>query len=138
MNLQRLLLIQAVLTFSTCITLLVAPASSPTFFGIRLAPDQYLLCYLLAAAELGLAYLSLALRTNKDRQTRRMVSLFFMVFHGATGLVAGYAFEQGGSAQLLGNVAFRLLLVGLFYYYGFVQSEKISLSRSADVNQIKR
>ena len=138
MNLQRLLLIQAGLTFSTFITLVVAPATIPAFFGIQLAPDQYLLCYLLAVSELGLAYLSLALRANKDIQTRRIVSQFFMVFHGATGLFAGYVFLQGGSSQLLGNAAFRLILVGLFYYYGLTRSEKFTLNRATGITQSKR
>ncbi len=58
MNLKILLLIHAIITLAAGIVLVVAPTIIPQTVNIKIAPDEYLLCYFLAAAEFGIAYLS--------------------------------------------------------------------------------
>ena len=67
----------------------VAPAAIPRTVGIRIGPSAYLLCYLLAAAELALAVLSWGARSISDKRSIRLIIVSFMVLHGATGLLEG-------------------------------------------------
>ena len=58
MTVRILLIIHAVATFAAGAVLVVAPAAIPRVVGIQVGTDAYLICYLLAAAEFGLAVLS--------------------------------------------------------------------------------
>jgi multisubunit Na+/H+ antiporter MnhC subunit len=55
MNLVKLLLIHAIVTFAAGVVLLVAPDLIPRTVGIRITSSVYLVCYLLGTSELGLA-----------------------------------------------------------------------------------
>ena len=121
MALNRLLLLQAVITFLSFLAFVGTPATIPASFGIPVGPKQYILSYLLGANELALTYLSLAARKLNDPPARRAIVTFFIVFHAAVGLFGLYSVWQGASMSLLGNVALRVLIVGLFYYYGLLK-----------------
>jgi multisubunit Na+/H+ antiporter MnhC subunit len=58
MILRVLLVVHAVITFAAGVVLVVVPAAIPNVIGIQLASDSFIICYLLAAAEVGIAYLS--------------------------------------------------------------------------------
>ena len=118
MNLKRLLFIQAIVTFATFLVLVIAPAAIPASFGIGIKPEAYFLCYSIGAAELSLAYLSIAARKFRDMNALRFVCIFFIVFHAATGLLGLYAILQGAPIKIMGNVALRIIMASLFVYYG--------------------
>ena len=122
MNLNRLFLVHAVVTFAAGVVLLVAPAVIPGTVGIQLNPNAYLLCYLLGAAEISLAVLSYLGRELADRQGRRLVCLAFIVFHSLTALAEIYAFTDGVSLAIWANVAVRVLVISLFFYYGLIKT----------------
>ena len=74
MNVAKLLLIHAIVTFAAGVVLLVAPDLIPRTVGIRVDSGVYLVCYLLGTSEMGLATLSYSSRTLKDAQGLRVVS----------------------------------------------------------------
>jgi hypothetical protein len=118
MNLKILLLAHAIITFAAGVVLFVAPAAIPGAVDVTIEREQYLICYLLGAAELAIAFLSLTARKLTDRQAIRLVAWTFIVFHATTGIGELYAFARGTSAGILANVALRVVVVGLFAYYG--------------------
>jgi hypothetical protein len=55
-------------------------------------------------------------------------------FHATTGIGELYAFARGTSAGVLANVALRIVVVGLFAYYGLrptATRKRNSMSRSS-------
>jgi hypothetical protein len=123
MNLRILLLVHAAVTFAAGVVLIAAPALIPKTVGIEIGPEQFLLSYFLGAAELGLAYLSFYARKINDRHALRIIVSSFIVFHLATGIVEIYALAQGVSPNLIANIALRIIVSVLFFYYGFYKNE---------------
>ena len=126
MNLQKLLFIHAIITLVAGLVLIVAPAFIPETVNIHITPDQYLLCYFLAAAELTIAYLSFMSRKIKDHFLLQIISISFILFHTITGLLEFYAITQGASSKIVGNMMLRLIVVLLFCYYGIYKNKRIS------------
>ena len=117
-NLRILMVFHAVITFAAAVVLIVAPALIPSAVGINLESGAYLICYLLAAAELSIAFLSWSGRTVSDVRALRVIVISFIVFHAASGVLEIYALTKGVSAFVWGNVAVRVIVVVLFAYYG--------------------
>ncbi|SHJ76596.1 hypothetical protein SAMN02745146_0114 [Hymenobacter daecheongensis DSM 21074] len=122
MNLSRLLLLHALVTLGAGVVLILSPARIPATVGIALPPDARLLAYLLGAAELALGALSYLARRIQDAGALRVVVRTFIGFHLATAAVEVLAFSQGLTARIWGNVALRLLISLLFYFYGLRRS----------------
>ena len=59
-------------------------------------------------------------RTITDARALRVIVIACIVLHAASGLLEVYAFAQGLSGAIWGNVALRALAVALFAYYGFM------------------
>lgn len=118
MKLKVLLLAHAIITFAAGVVLFIAPEAIPGAVSVTISPEAYLICYLLGAAELAIAFLSLAARKLTDRQAIRIVVWTLIVFHACTGAAELYAFARGTSAAILANLALRILVVALFAFYG--------------------
>jgi hypothetical protein len=118
MNLKILLIAHAIITFAAGVVLFVAPAAIPGAVDVTINPDQYLICYLLGAAELAIAFLSLAARKLTDPQAIRIIVWMLIIFHATTGIAETYAFARGTSTGILANVALRVIVVALFAHYG--------------------
>lgn len=118
MNFRKLLIIHALVTFAAGVVLIVKPAFIPSLVGIQLNFSSYLVCYLLAASELSLAFLSFAGRTLKDPKAIRIIAMSCIVLHVSSALVEVYAVTQGVSDALWANVGLRFIAVVLFFYYG--------------------
>lgn len=114
MMLRVVLAVHAVLTFAAGVVLVVAPAAIPATVGITIEPSAYLLCYLLAAAELGIAALSWSARSISDARALRAILVSFVVMHAATGVLEIYAFTRGLGAAIWANVALRVVVVAVF------------------------
>ncbi|MCW3122761.1 MAG: hypothetical protein JWQ38_2253 [Flavipsychrobacter sp.] len=122
MNLSRLLLFHAIITLAAGVVLIVAPQLIPGTVGIHLPHDAYLLCYLLAGSELGLAAMSFYGRSLNDVKALRVISLTCIVLHASSAILEVYAYTQGLSAAIWGNIVLRIVVVGLFIYYGFFKT----------------
>ncbi|MDP4511799.1 hypothetical protein [Nonomuraea turcica] len=118
MNLRRLLILHALVTFAAGVVLIAAPGLIPGAVGVRVAPDAYLVCYLLGVAELAVAFLSFAGRTLRQPEGVRLATWTMIVFHGCTAAVEIYAFTQGIHAAIWANVALRVAVIALFVHYG--------------------
>ena len=118
MTVRILFGIHALITFVAGVALVVRPGAIPSAVGIQVEPRAYLLCYLLAAAQFGVSVLSWGARAITDAGARRVIVIAFIVWHAASGLLEIYAFAGGLSGAIWGNVALRVLAVGLFAYYG--------------------
>lgn len=124
MTISLILVLHAIVTFAAGVVLIAAPNLIPGAVGIQLEPDQFLVPYLLGAAEIALAFLSFYARKLTDNAALRLVSVTFIVFHASTALVELYAYIQGASAAVWGNIIVRILVVSLFAYYGLRQAQK--------------
>lgn len=125
MNLSRLFVLHAIVTFAAGVVLIVAPELIPGAVGITIDPSVYLVCYLLGASEIAIAFLSYYAKNLTDQPALRLISLTFVVFHPVTAVVEVFAFMQGVSAAIWSNVALRVIAVILFGYYGLRQSSKV-------------
>jgi hypothetical protein len=108
--------------FAAGVVLIVAPEQIPNAVDIQLDRSAFLVCYLLGSAELALAFLSYYSRTLTNAQSLRLIARTFIVFHAVTAVVEMYAFKQGGSIKLWANIAVRILVIVLFWYYGIRQT----------------
>jgi hypothetical protein len=124
MNITRLLVLHAIITVAAGVVLIIAPAQIPKTVNIHLDRSAYLLSYFLGSAELAFAFLSYYGSKLTDVKSLRLVSLTFIVFHAATAAVEVYAFMQGASIRLWGNVALRVVIAVLFWYYGVFKTAK--------------
>jgi hypothetical protein len=115
--LRTALAIHAVLTLAAGVVLVVVPAAIPGTVGITVEPAAYLLCYLLAATELGVGALSWSARGITDARALRAILVSFVVMHAATGILEIYAFTRGLDAAIWANVALRVVVVAVFGYF---------------------
>src|SRR5215470_7059786 len=118
MTLRILFTVHAIITFAAGAVLVVWPGAIPSTVGIQIEPKAYLLCYLLAAMEFGVAALSWGARTITDAKALRVIVTSCVVLHAASGLLEVYAFAGGLSGAIWANVALRAVVVALFAYYG--------------------
>jgi hypothetical protein len=84
-------------------------------------PSAFLLCYLLAAAELCIGVVSWGARELTDAKALRVVVTSFIVFHGASAIFELWALTAGLSGRIWANVVFRFVAVTLFAYYGIAR-----------------
>lgn len=116
--LKVLLLLHGLVTLAAGLVLIFLPPAIPRMVNIAISHNEYLLCYLLGAAELGIAFLSLFSRQLKDKASLRLISASFIIFHIASGGLEAIAFANGASQAILFNILLRLFISFLFWYYG--------------------
>jgi hypothetical protein len=126
MNLYRLLTFHAIITLAAALVLIFAPAGIPATVGIKVEKDQFLLCYFLAAAEIAIAYLSFYGRKISDPEFIHLIVVTMIIFHASTLLLESYAMAKGLSNKILANIFARILIIGLFYYYGIMKLSAIA------------
>jgi hypothetical protein len=115
-GLRKLLMVHGFITLAAGIVLAVAPGAIPGTVGIHLEPSAYLVAYLLAGAEFGFAILSFGGSRLTDLRGLRLIVWSCIVFHGSSGILEIYAYAQGVSVAILGNVAARVVIIALFAY----------------------
>ena len=113
-GLRALLVVHGCITLAAAIVLAVAPGLIPGLVGIQLEPSAYVLAYLLAGAEFGLAMLSFGGSRLSDVRALRLIAWSCIAFHGSSGVLEVVAYAQGASAAILANVVARVIIVGLF------------------------
>ena len=115
-GLRPLLVVHGFITLAAAIVLITAPGLIPGAVGISLAPSAYVIAYLIAGAEIGIAVLSFGGSRLTDPQALRLIAWSCIAFHGSSGVLEVYAYAQGVSAAILGNVAARAAIIALFAY----------------------
>jgi len=60
-------------------------------------------------------------RNLTDGKALRFVAVSFVVFHGASALLEGWAWTTGVSGRIWANVVVRVVAVALFAYYGIAR-----------------
>ncbi|CAN5297876.1 hypothetical protein BH09MYX1_BH09MYX1_05900 [soil metagenome] len=120
--LRRLFLFHALVTFAAAVVLVAWPGAIPGAVGIRIDESAYLVCYLLGAAEMGTAALSLFARSLREPASLRAVTYSFAVMHFAAAGVEIYAWTRAFADNAIwANVAFRVVIGGAFVYFGVHQ-----------------
>ncbi|MDF2438951.1 MAG: hypothetical protein K0Q95_3327 [Bacteroidota bacterium] len=124
MNLKLLFTLHALITFFAGIVLIVAPQLIPSTVGITLDPSANLICYLLAASEISLSVLSFLSRKITDQQALKAIIISLITLHLTSGLLEVYACILGTSSSVLINVLLRIVVSGLFFYYGIYKRDR--------------
>jgi hypothetical protein len=122
-GLKLLFRIHGFITMIAAAVLIFFPAVIPHAAGFELLPGQYLLCYLLGAAELGIAFLSFAAPSVNDKKAIRLIATSFIIFHLATAVLEAVAVFQQWRVEVIINLLMRLLIAFLFWYYGFYRNK---------------
>jgi hypothetical protein len=123
-NLQRLFILHALITLAAAIALVVVPNAIPSTVGAALDEGQFIVAYLLAGAEFGVAYLSFAAAKLKDQAAIKTIVWSFIVFHMSTAVLEVFAYLQGLSVFIWANVALRIIISALFAYFGLRKTQK--------------
>jgi len=124
--LKVLLVVHGLITFAASIVLIVAPTAIPQTVNIDISPNEYLLCYFLGASELSIAFLSVFARKIDDKNSLRLITATFIVFHTATGALEIFALINGLSSKVIFNIFLRILISILFWYLGIYRIKKQS------------
>jgi hypothetical protein len=106
--------IHGIVTAAAAVVLIVAPQVIPLAIGIHLPREANLVSYLLGAVELGVAVLSVAAAWLADSPAVRLIAMVFVVMHAVTALVEIIAITEGASPLVWANVAFRVVVAGIF------------------------
>ena len=113
--LRALLLVHGLLTLAAALVLVVAPAFIPALIGIELTTDAYLVVYLLAAAQLAIAVLSLGGSRLADATGLRLIANTCVVLHAASAALIIYATHgQPVNRIVVLNVIARCVIIVLF------------------------
>jgi hypothetical protein len=114
--LRVVLLVHGAITLAGAAVLTVFPTAIPAAVGIDLQPKDYLVVYLVGAAELAVAVLSFGATRLTDRAALRLVIATLIVMHGASGLLnVLYAAQTGWTSVLAANTCARLAAVVVLF-----------------------
>ncbi len=116
-GLRTLLVVHGFVTLAAAVVLVVAPRLIPSAIGVHLDPSTYVVAYLLAGAEFGLAVLSFGGSRLTDPRALQLVVWSCIAFHATSGVLEVYAFVQGASVGILGNVFTRGAMIAIFAYW---------------------
>src|SRR5262245_5741416 len=130
LDLPNLCVAHAAITAAAGVVLIAAPDAIPSVLGIRVDSSAYLVCYLLAGAEFGIAALSYNGRRLRYPEARRVVVLPGVTCRTSSAPLEVWAFDQGGSAAGWANIVARAVVIALFLYYGFIVGGRDSPGRA--------
>lgn len=117
-RLNLLLSAHAAITFVAACVLVWFPSVIPALVGVTLTESQYLICYLLAAFELSMAYLSWQSRRINDPHALSVVVKTIILLHGSSAVLELDVALQTMSLALMVNIVARLMVCGVFYCFG--------------------
>jgi hypothetical protein len=102
------------ITLAGAAVLTVWPAAIPEAVGISLQRSDFLVVYLIGAAELVVAVLSFGAMQLTDRSALRLVITTLVVLHAASGLLnVQYLAQTGSSTVLIANTCARAAAVAV-------------------------
>lgn len=106
--------VHGIVTAAAGAVLIIAPQAIPAAVSIALPPEANLVAYLLGAAQLAVAVLSVAAPWITDSASIRLIALVFVILHVLTALAEILAIAQGASGLVWLNVGLRIVVAGVF------------------------
>jgi hypothetical protein len=113
--LRIVLVAHGLVTLAGAIVLTVSPTAIPSTVGITVERPDYLLVYLVGAAELAVAVLSFGATRLTDPAALRLIVTTFVVLHGASGILdVVYMAVTDVNATMIANTVARFTVVVVF------------------------
>ena len=113
--LRVVFVVHGLITLAGAVVLTVFPTTIPSLVGITLERQDYLLVYLVGAAELAVAVLSFGATRITDPAALRLIVTTFVVLHGASGILdLVYMGVTEANGTIIGNTVLRFAVVGVF------------------------
>ena len=115
--LRAVFVAHGMITLAGAVVLAVFPTAIPSAVGITVERPQYLLVYLVGAAELAVAVLSFGAARLTDEAALRLVVTTFVVLHGASGVLdLVYMGVIGPNTTVIANTVLRFTVVAVFLF----------------------
>jgi hypothetical protein len=113
--LRAVFVVHGLITLAGAIVLMAFPTAIPSAVGISITRQEYLLVYLVAAAELAVAVLSFGAARLTDRAALRLVVTTFVVLHGVSGILdLVYMGLTEVNSTIIANTVARFTVVAVF------------------------
>jgi hypothetical protein len=113
--LRIVLFAHGLITLAGAVVLTVFPSAIPSAVGITIARPEFLLVYLVGAAELAAAVLSFGAIRLRDPAALGLVVTTFVVLHGASGILdLVYMAVTERSGAIIANTVARFTVVVVF------------------------
>jgi hypothetical protein len=115
--LRAVFVVHGLITLAGAMVLAAFPTAIPSAVGIALERPQYLLVYLVGAAELAAAVLSFGATRLTDEAALRLVVTTFVVLHGASGVLdLVYMGVIGPNTAIIANTVLRFTVAAVFLF----------------------
>ena len=113
--LRAVFIVHGVITLAGAVVLTVFPTAIPSAVGITVTRQEYLLVYLVGAAELAVAVLSFGAARLTERAALRLVVTTFVVLHGFSGVLdLVYLGVTEVNGTIIANTVARFAVVVVF------------------------
>jgi hypothetical protein len=113
--LRAVFAVHGLITLVGGVVLTAFPTAIPSAVGITITRPDYLLVYLVAAAELAVAVLSFGAARLTDPGALRLIVTTFVVFHGASGILdLLYMAVTEVNSTIIANTVLRFTVVAVF------------------------
>jgi hypothetical protein len=114
-TLRAVFAVHGAITLAGAFVLVVFPTAIPTAAGITITRPDYLLVYLLAAAELAVAVLSFGAIRITDQAALRLIVTTFVALHLVSGILdLVYMAQTDINGTLIANTVLRFTVVAVF------------------------
>jgi hypothetical protein len=113
--LRVVFVVHGLITLAGAIVLTVFPTAIPSLVGITLERQDYLLVYLVGAAELAVAVLSFGATRISDPAAVGLIVMTFVVLHGASGILdLVYMGVTEPNGTIIANTVLRFAVAAVF------------------------
>ena len=114
-TLRAVFVLHGLITLAGGVVLIAFPTLIPSAVGITIARGDYLLVYLVAAAELAVAVLSFGATGITDWAALRLIVTTLVVLHAASGVLdIVYMARTEPNATMISNTVLRFTVVVVF------------------------
>lgn len=114
-TLRAVFAIHGAITLAGAFVLVVFPTAIPSAVGITITRPDYLLVYLVAAAELAVAVLSFGAVRITDRAALGLIVTTLVVLHSASGIFdIAYMAVTEPNTTMIANTVLRFAVVAVF------------------------
>jgi hypothetical protein len=113
--LRAVFVVHGLITLAGALVLTAFPTAMPSWVGITLERSDYLLVYLVAAAELAVAVLSFGAARVNDVAALRLIVMTFVVLHLSSGILdLVYMSLTEADSTMIANAVLRFTVVAVF------------------------
>src|SRR6476659_4143838 len=112
---RAVFVLHGLITWGGAVVLMAFPRAIPSMVGITITRPDYLLVYLVAAAELAVAVLSFGAIRITDWAALRLIVTTLVVLHGASGILdIVYMALTEPNGTMISNTVLRFAVVAVF------------------------